>query len=216
MRADLHTMEQIDLYLQGKMAGEELRQFENILSSNPDLKSMVIDQQLLIQTVNRKALLAEINAVAGIGGAPWYANPFVAATGIALVVGGVIATVYFMSDTAETENIPVASQEMIENNPSENNENPADTEHTLYMGSDSLSESDNQPEQYIPNNNHSNNDRVEPEYFEAHTPALNNQAEQLSQHADDQADHIVSDLENDDSDASHFSKNRMASFPLGD
>ncbi|MBK9190288.1 MAG: hypothetical protein IPM77_01670 [Crocinitomicaceae bacterium] len=98
MRADLHTMEQIDLYLQGKLQGSELSQFQNQLAINPELQSLVNDQQLLIQTVSRKALLAEINAVAGIGGTAWYANPWVGIGGAALVIGGITAAVYFSSD----------------------------------------------------------------------------------------------------------------------
>jgi hypothetical protein len=213
MRADLHTMEQIDLYLQGKMAGEELRQFENILSSNPELKSMVNDQQLLIQTVNRKALLAEINMVAGIGGSPWYANPFVAATGVALVVGGIVATVYFMSDSAETQNTPLANEETITPDASENTLKMGDAKQTYYADSTSVSVNENQPQQYVSTNNHVSDNRMEPEYFEAHTPDLNNQADHLSQHADDQVDHIADQYEGDDG---HTARNRMASFPMGD
>ncbi|MBK9590256.1 MAG: hypothetical protein IPO32_01755 [Crocinitomicaceae bacterium] len=102
MRADLNTMEKIDQYLQGKLSGSELSQFESELASNPELQNLVSNQQLFIQTVNRKALLAEIHAVAGIGGAPWYANPWVAISGV-VIVGGIIAgTIYYTSDDSET------------------------------------------------------------------------------------------------------------------
>ncbi len=102
MRADLNTMEKIDQYLQGKLSGSELSQFESELVSNPELQNLVSNQQLFIQTVNRKALLAEIHAVAGIGGAPWYANPWVAISGV-VIVGGIIAgTIYYTSDDSET------------------------------------------------------------------------------------------------------------------
>lgn len=101
MRADLHTMEKIDQYLQGKLSDSELNLFQSELASNPELQSLVNDQQLFIQTVNRKALLAEIQAVAGVGGAPWYANPWVAISGV-VIVGGIIAgTIYYASNESE-------------------------------------------------------------------------------------------------------------------
>lgn len=216
MRADLHTMEQIDLYLQGKMSGEELRQFENILSSNPELQSLVGDQQLLIQTVNRKALLAEINAVAGIGGAPWYANPFVAATGVALVVGGIITTIYLMSDTTEIADTPVVNPENNLSETAESGKNYTHEGQVFYTDSASFSDSENQPEDHVSNSNHSSERIIEPEYSEAYPPVLLNQADQLSLHADDQADHIVADREQEKQEENYVVKNRMAMFPMGD
>lgn len=103
MRADLHTMEKIDQFLTGKLSGSELSQFKSEMAANPELQNLVNDQQLLIQTVNRKALLAEIHLVAGVGGAaPWYANPWIAGTGAIIVAGTIAATIYY--STTEPEN----------------------------------------------------------------------------------------------------------------
>jgi outer membrane biosynthesis protein TonB len=111
MRADLHTMEKIDQYLQGKLSGSELNQFESELASNPELQNLVSNQQLFIQTVNRKALLAEIQAVAGLGGAPWYANPWVAVSSIAIVGGIIAATIYYTSNESENPENTIALTE---------------------------------------------------------------------------------------------------------
>ncbi len=111
MRADLHTMEKIDQYLQGKLSGSELSQFESELAANSKLQNLVSNQQLFIQTVNRKALLAEIHAVAGIGGAPWYANPWVAISGVVLVGGIIAGTIYYTSDDSENPENTIAITE---------------------------------------------------------------------------------------------------------
>ena len=102
MRADLQTMEQIDLYLQGKLSSAESAAFENSMATNPELNSMVADQQLLAQTVSRKALLAEIHAVAGGGGGPWYSNPYLGFAGATVVIGIIVAAIYFNSTSDET------------------------------------------------------------------------------------------------------------------
>lgn len=111
MRSDLHTMEKIDQYLTGKLTGSELNQFKSELASNPELQNLVSDQQLFIQTVNRKALLAEIQAVAGVGGAPWYANPWVAISGGIIVTGIVAGSIYYNAD--QPENIQNAVELMM-------------------------------------------------------------------------------------------------------
>ncbi|MCB9224583.1 MAG: hypothetical protein R2780_09970 [Crocinitomicaceae bacterium] len=69
MRSELEQIELIDQYLSGKMSAEQVEAFEAQMAQDPALKSMVKDQQLLIQTVSRQALMAEINAVASLGGA---------------------------------------------------------------------------------------------------------------------------------------------------
>lgn len=126
MRADLQTLEQIDLYLQGKMTAAESSVFESKLLLHPELKTLVEDQQLLMQTVNRKALLAEITVIAGGGGGAWYMNPYVGFGGISLVVGIVAATVYYTgSDEAPVADQTISQHEVIKekkiNIPEENN-----------------------------------------------------------------------------------------------
>jgi len=213
MRADLHTMEQIDLYLQGKLAGEELRHFENTLAANPELQTMVQNQQLLIQTVNRKALLAEIHVVAGIGGTPWYANPFVAIAGVAIAVGGIATAIYLMSDVAVNEEVITANEQILQPDSPELNENNTNADHTFYVNADSVSVAENPSEHYTTHHTHSTADGDEPDYFEAHTPNLNNQADQLSQHADDYSDYVA---DHDYETAEHISRTRMAAFPKGE
>lgn len=67
MRSELEQLEKVDQYLSGKMSSSEATSFQAEMNADPALKSLVKDQELLIQTVNRKALMAEINAVAGLG-----------------------------------------------------------------------------------------------------------------------------------------------------
>lgn len=67
MRSELEQLEQIDQYLSGKMSATDAASFEKQMNADPALNAMVKDQQLLIQTVSRQALMAEINSVAGIG-----------------------------------------------------------------------------------------------------------------------------------------------------
>lgn len=118
MRADLQTMEQIDLYLQGKMTAAESAVFENSMAHNPELAQLVANQQLLAQTVSRKALLAEINLVAGGGGGAWYANPYVGLAGATIVIGIVAATIYYTTndDTVELAQQNLTTEQLDENN----------------------------------------------------------------------------------------------------
>ena len=107
MRSELEQLEQIDQYLSGKMSAEDAASFEQQMNADPSLKSMVNDQQLLIQTVARKALMAEINSVAGIGAGAgaastwgvtqWLLSSFAL---IAVGVGG-----YFIYDSFQTEEL---------------------------------------------------------------------------------------------------------------
>jgi len=212
MRADLHTMEQIDLYLQGKLNGAELDQFKNNLATNPELQSMVNDQQLLIQTVNRKALLAEINMVAGIGGAAWYANPWVGMGGAALVIGGIVAAVYFSSD-----NDPEINQQteiITQNFDSTLVEDTIVEDGTTYF----VMEDGERIVPDIPQNKHlvsgSGNEDND----------LSNQlynADETSQNTDEtdeQTGHVTStpDEVKTNNPENVISKNRIASFPKGD
>lgn len=116
MRADLQTMDQIDLYLQGKMSATESSLFESSMAQNPALSALVQDQQLLIQLVNRKAILAEINAVVGGGSVAWYANPYIAFGGLGLVVAIAATVVYLNTDSAVDEPIVAATEIGIEEN----------------------------------------------------------------------------------------------------
>lgn len=131
MRSNLENIEQVDLYLQGKLTGDNLAQFEAELASNASLKQLVNDQQLFIQSVNRKALLAEISAVAGIGLTPWYLKPLF---GLSVVAVGIIATgIYFMvSANNSAEEKPTVKEEIIAENT--NAEEPFYEEHIEVIG----------------------------------------------------------------------------------
>ncbi|MBK8927695.1 MAG: hypothetical protein IPM74_17765 [Crocinitomicaceae bacterium] len=96
MRADLSTMENIDRYLQGQMSGSELQQFESAMQHDAALSRMVTDQKLFVETVNRRALLAEINMVAGGGGGAWYTKPYFTVGG-AIVGAGILTAVLYAS-----------------------------------------------------------------------------------------------------------------------
>lgn len=114
MRSELEQLEQIDQYLAGKMSPDQAAAFEAQMNADPALKSMVQDQQLLIQTVSRTAMMAEIKAVAGIaagaaagGGAAsagWGLTQWiiVGITAVGATVGGV-AIYNSVTDDQETE-----------------------------------------------------------------------------------------------------------------
>ena len=109
MRADLHTMERIDHYLQGKMSGNERINFENEMATNPELHALVKDQELLIQTVTRKAMMAEIMTVAGVGNIPWYSKPWVLGSS-AVIVTASITTAVILGSNSTRESLPVISE----------------------------------------------------------------------------------------------------------
>lgn len=125
MRSELEQLEQIDQYLSGKMSPDQAASFEAQMNADPALKSMVQDQQLLIQTVSRTAMMAEIKAVAGIaagaaagGGAAsagWGLTQWilVGVTAVGATVGGV--AIYNSVNEDETEVV----EETV--NPQENN-----------------------------------------------------------------------------------------------
>jgi len=139
MRADLQTMEQIDLYLQGEMTGAESALFENSMALNPELAQQVADQQLFAQTVSRKALLAEINLVAGGGGGAWYSNPYVGFVGASIVIGIVVATIYY--STTDDTNESIVENSKIEKTV-ENNEGPLNETQLNELPNDSISYTD--------------------------------------------------------------------------
>lgn len=118
MRSELEQLEQIDQYLSGKMSASEVASFEQQMNADPALKSMVTDQEILIQTVARKALMAEINAVAGItagagagAAAGWGITQWLI-TSLAIIGAGVGG--YFIYDSFQNDELLVAdSNEMV-------------------------------------------------------------------------------------------------------
>ena len=139
MRADLNTMEQTDLYLQGKMSATESSLFESNMAQNPELNAMVQDQQLLIQMVNRKAILAEINAVVGGGSVAWYANPYITFGGLGLIVAVVASMVYLNSEPVAENTTSVEKENVV----AENTGVPVSPEDVAIMPLDSLLEEEN-------------------------------------------------------------------------
>lgn len=140
MRADLQTMEQIDLYLQGKMSATESSLFESSMAQNPELSAMVQDQQLLIQMVNRKAMLAEINAVVGGGSVAWYANPYITFGGLGLLVAAVVTLVYVNSEVSSEA--PIIAETEIKVNDNNSIDQPEMAETVLFVDSISVDEND--------------------------------------------------------------------------
>ena len=139
MRADLNTMEQTDLYLQGKMSATESSLFESNMAQNPELNALVQDQQLLIQMVNRKAILAEINAVVGGGSVAWYANPYITFGGLGLIVAVVASMVYLNSEPVAENTTSVEKENVV----AENTGVPVSPEDVAIMPLDSLLEEEN-------------------------------------------------------------------------
>lgn len=98
MRPELTTLEQIDMYLSGNLSPAEHTAFEAKINADPNLENMVGQQKELIKAVNRKALRAQINAVAAGGAAGGMSNMWIGITSV-VVVGLVTAgLVYFNSD----------------------------------------------------------------------------------------------------------------------
>ncbi len=64
MRPSLQNIEQIDKYLNGKLSAAEKVEFENILSTNPELQEQVELQKDLIRVANRMAVKKQIAKVA--------------------------------------------------------------------------------------------------------------------------------------------------------
>jgi hypothetical protein len=121
MRSELEQLEQIDLYLGGKMSTEQLTAFETEMASNPQLKSMVEDQQLLIQTVSRKALMAEINAVAGAagatgaaGGTAWGISQWLITIASIVTVGVGSFLIYNHTTTNDEETVAENTEEIVD------------------------------------------------------------------------------------------------------
>lgn len=126
MRSDLEQIAQIDQYLSGKMSPDQMTAFEAQINADPALKSLVQDQQLLIQTIGRKAMMAEINTVAGLAvgaaagsgatAAGWGLTQWILAGLVAVgaTVGGV--AIYNATSSEQTESVQETKQHSEENN----------------------------------------------------------------------------------------------------
>ena len=224
MRSELEQLEQIDQYLSGKMTPDQATAFESQMNADPALKSMVKDQQLLIQTVSRKAMLAEINAVAGIaagaaagGGATaagWGVTQWVIAT--VSVVGATVGGVAIYN--AVTDDEQAAIEETINENDNSNvvlTEDTYDTSEYFAFIPGVEEESMNAEEEdetyeedertvYDPNTDPSLEDRQDPlnDFGNVNKPDLGNDND------------INAEIEDRDSNVG-IMKNKKASFPGG-
>jgi len=92
------------------MSGAQRSAFELQMGGDPALKSLVNDQQLFIQSVSRKALLAEINSVAmtavvattAAGGSGFFGGTFWVVTSVVVVGGGTTAGLVYFNQDDET------------------------------------------------------------------------------------------------------------------
>lgn len=108
MRSELEILEQIDSYLGGKMSAAEASAFKAKIAADPELRSMVDSQELLIQTVNRQAMMAEINSIAGAAGAAtggaagWGITQWAITAIVTTItaVGGYLVYDHYQTDTA--------------------------------------------------------------------------------------------------------------------
>lgn len=115
MRADLKLFEQVDLYLNDQLSGAERLIFEKELMMNPELQQIVQDQQLLIRSVNRQAIMAEINAVATGSGGAWYTSATTWIVSSVIVVAGIIGAFYLVPDQQPQEELVFAPANLEEN-----------------------------------------------------------------------------------------------------
>jgi len=65
MRSELEILEKIDCYLRGEMSTVDHTAFKQEIALNPELKSKVKQQEVLIQAIERQALSKQIKAVSG-------------------------------------------------------------------------------------------------------------------------------------------------------
>lgn len=215
MRADLQTMEQIDLYLQGKLSGDALRNFETQMATDPALHTMVNDQQLLIQTVSRQALLAEINAVAGVGGTPWYANPWAGIAGVTIIAGSIGLGVYLSGDDSPeqpTENHELMVESIADDSSSVN-------EYTIYAENAILASDD---DSVIPENDYHQTiihkeGVIKPDVkTDDSRDAITHTGNEETVSGTNNQNHIVSNTHEEVNDSKSVSRNHLASFPKGD
>ncbi len=113
MRSELTTLEQIDLYLTGKLPPGEQALFESKIAVDPALENAVNQQKDLVRAVNRKALRTQINSVAAGGAAgSGFGNLFLGIGGV--LVAGLITTgivYYSFSDEVESEDLVIVQTE---------------------------------------------------------------------------------------------------------
>lgn len=139
MRSELDNLENIDKYLSGEMSTGDKAMFEAQMEADPALKSMVEDQQLFIQTVSRKALLAEINAVAGAaavgtaaaGSAGFFGNTFWIMSSIVVVAGAATVGAIYLNQDDENE---VAKNEIVVTENLQNLEDVSNDPETMTYG----------------------------------------------------------------------------------
>lgn len=65
---ELRHIEQAEAYLTGTMSADARALFEQEISNSAELKQLVENQQLMMQTIRRQALLAEIQKISSKGG----------------------------------------------------------------------------------------------------------------------------------------------------
>lgn len=99
MRPELTILEQIDHYLTGKLSAAEATAFEQKIANDSHLEQLVNQQKDLIRAVNRKALRAEINAIAGASGGAsggGLSNLILGIGGVG-IIGLVTASIFYFS-----------------------------------------------------------------------------------------------------------------------
>jgi len=158
MRTELTILEQIDLYLSGKMTGIEHAAFESKITADTTLAETVKQQKDLIKAVNRKALRAQINTVAA-GGATGsgYGNLFFGIGGVLAVGLLILGAVYYFSSTDSSIN----SNNLTENSltSSENDANIAPTNNTNISDNLATEESEMTDSIIANHTNHQEEDR---------------------------------------------------------
>lgn len=102
MRSELTILEQIDQYLSGKLSATDATAFEQKIANDPQLQNLVNEQKDFIKAVNRKALRAEINSVAGAAGGGM-SNFFLGAAGLGVVGLIVVSILYFTAEDTKEE-----------------------------------------------------------------------------------------------------------------
>lgn len=116
MRSELEQLEHIDQYLSGKLSADQAASFESEMAKDPALNSLVKEQELLIKTVNRKALMAEINAVAGMGAGAtgataWGITQWLITGAVVIGVGVASVLVFNAMNSDQEEQLPLVTEQ---------------------------------------------------------------------------------------------------------
>ncbi len=115
MRIELQQLDQIDAYLNGSMNAETKAIFEKEMQQSAELRQLVENQQLMIRSIQRQALLAEINQFS-TPNTLWTITKWLS---VGIVVAGLISAGIWWKSAKNNEPVPLETQEITVENTTE-------------------------------------------------------------------------------------------------